>query len=60
MSGGKSFQLVTFAGVLVSSLNRDKSSFSADFRARLVASLAFSARGWSTLARKADARLLPG
>jgi hypothetical protein len=35
-------------------------SFSADFRVRLVASPAFGARGWSTLAEDdLDARLLP-
>ena len=35
-------------------------SFSTDFGGRLAAWPVFSARGWSTLARETDARLLAG
>jgi hypothetical protein len=58
--GGKEFPACYFCRCSCFVAESDKSSFSADFRVRLVASSVFSAPGWSALAREADARLLPG
>src|SRR6266498_5807247 len=50
--GGEEFPACYFCWCSCFVAESDKSSFSADFRLRLIAPSVFSAPGWSTLARE--------